>query len=829
MLVAEAAQARIWRARFLARQAGRACVAPAIHHWPAWLERLAEQVPDAPVPLLRIQERGWWRTIISEDRPQLPPEACAELARQAMEATRLMHAYGVKAHALRGHGEEAEALYRWQRKLRLALPASHGTFPALADAVLAAIPRLNMPPCVLLSGFAFWTPWQKRWLEAMSAHGVQLLMVCPEKRPARMGRYPCADPSAEALQAARLVAELLERDAQGRIAIVLNERADREALAAACEDWLPDTQAVDGMHASLREQPLVQQWLQVLHLAGAKRLRFDDVSSLLLASWVRADEREREARAALELRLRRSNRYMFDYRTLLDAARGLELGALAQGLQAMAAWPRHEKRLPSAWVVDSIALLKQLGVPAHRNAHLVNAFREALFTMAALDQLPDGMDWVSFVARLSELLAETPFALPSTHGQVHVLDANSAMGLAFDHVLALGIDEQGMPGPARPHPLLPVPLQRAHQMPGASAQLALAQAERQWNELRHTCGTLYAFHALQQEGVFVAPSPWIADLSAEHVPDEHTRAPWPLTSWPDAPLVPLRQSHPRGGSSLLQDQAACPFRAFAYHRLGLKPLDTPQPGLRASEKGQLLHAALEGFWRQVESWHALCALSTQALAQRIDEAIDEAWRQCRIYVPRHVRRVETERLRALLRGWLAEERQRPPFTVTRTEWRTTLRPGGDAPLALALELKIDRLDVDAEGRRILIDYKTSRVQASQLWRQGRMREVQLPQYALAAALGVRDAVCFAQVRSGEMRFQGVGGEELGIKGIMVCDGKAKRPEDWAQTLATWRMQLDELAAEFIAGRTDVAPRDPDACRYCGLAAVCRIAERGDGA
>jgi len=55
----------------------------------------------------------------------------------------------------------------------------------------------------------------------------------------------------------------------------------------------------------------------------------------------------------------------------------------------------------------------------------------------------------------------------------------------------------------------------------------------------------------------------------------------------------------RGGSALFKNQAACPFRAFAAHRLDAYPLDEPVAGLDAAERGSILHAALEFIWREL--------------------------------------------------------------------------------------------------------------------------------------------------------------------------------------------------------------------------------------
>ena len=89
-----------------------------------------------------------------------------------------------------------------------------------------------------------------------------------------------------------------------------------------------------------------------------------------------------------------------------------------------------------------------------------------------------------------------------------------------------------------------------------------------------------------------------------------------------------------------------------------------------------------------------------------------------------------------------------------------------------------------------------------------------------------DVVTFGRVRTGQIGFEGLSGEASGIKGVTACDGKRGAPEDWDVVLMQWREQINLLAAEFVAGRSEVAPRNEKACSYCGLEPICRIEERG---
>jgi len=92
-------------------------------------------------------------------------------------------------------------------------------------------------------------------------------------------------------------------------------------------------------------------------------------------------------------------------------------------------------------------------------------------------------------------------------------------------------------------------------------------------------------------------------------------------------------------------------------------------------------------------------------------------------------------------------------------------------------------------------------------------------------------VVFAQLRPGEMGYQGVVAEA-----DLVPD--AKLPEkvqghsgtdDWHELLAQWSATIHRLARAFRDSQTAVDPKAyPKTCRYCALTGLCRITE-ADGA
>jgi len=183
-------------------------------------------------------------------------------------------------------------------------------------------------------------------------------------------------------------------------------------------------------------------------------------------------------------------------------------------------------------------------------------------------------------------------------------------------------------------------------------------------------------------------------------------------------------------------------------------------------------------------------------------------------------------MRGILIEWLKLELNRPIFRVVGIEQEYLMQLPSGSERQFSVRMKADRMDEDGFGRRILIDYKTGAKQAASRWLKERIEEPQLPQYALAAGLDADDAVAFARVRSGDMAYEGLCGEDIGINGITACDGRRGAPRDWRQVLDEWRVNIDALATEFVDGRCDVSPRDANVCRYCGLEAICRIGEIG---
>ncbi|MBE0596099.1 MAG: PD-(D/E)XK nuclease family protein, partial [Desulfuromonadales bacterium] len=396
----------------------------------------------------------------------------------------------------------------------------------------------------------------------------------------------------------------------------------------------------------------------------------------------------------------------------------------------------------------------------------------------------------------------------------------------------LGLHDGALPAPARPNPFLPVSLQIEAGLPHADAEREAQFAGQVTRRLVSAAPRVILSHPLREKDATLLPSPLICQLPEGEVvtlsPSQapallwHKSAP-AMQEFTDLAGPPLRPGEiAAGGTALLRDQALCPFRAFARHRLGGAALEVPDVGIDLRQRGNLLHRALELFWGQTGDQAGLLALGTAARTTRVEGSIDQALQELFPGGERPLLALERQRLSLLIGEWLQLEEERPPFTVLESEGEHRGLYGG-----LEIVTRIDRLDRLGDGALAIIDYKTGLVEAADLVSE-RLLEPQLPVYGLGRGDELA-AVVFARLRRGDCVFCGVsrqGGLLPGVKGVSDWT-KAQQAgvSDWPALLARWQQQLAELGREFAAGEAAVAPIDPaKACRRCDLAPLCRVAE-----
>jgi probable DNA repair protein len=582
--------------------------------------------------------------------------------------------------------------------------------------------------------------------------------------------------------------------------------------------------------------PLVAHALAALELGG-RETDFERASLVLRSPFIAGAETELARRARCDAKLRRRAEPQVTLDRLLRWT--VDAPTLAELLEAYAAFRKARlfgAQSPGDWARAFGDALALLGFPGERGLdsaeyQTLKKWHEVLAQFAGLDRVVPRMGFAEALGRLRRMAAATIFQPETPPVPVQVLGVLEAAGMAFDHLWVMGLSDEAWPVLPRANPFIPLRSQRRAGVPNVSPGSALELAQRLTEEWLWGAAEVVLSHPRREGDRDLAASPLITRV-AEGRPAAPECAAWrdaiqraaTLERFADPRAPAFAADRPaRGGASLLKDQAACPFRAFARHRLGAEGIESPHAGLDARERGTLVHRMLAAVWSELETKRALGALTEEELEARLAKATDEAIAGERRRRPATLSGrfadIERGRLVRLAKAWLERERARDDFTVLRVEDERTV---GIGPLKLALRL--DRVDETDRGVRIVIDYKTGKTSLGDLVR-ARPEEPQLPLYVVEAEPEAT-AAAFAQVSAEGMKFVGLARDEGVLPGVKT-PGEIGAQPSWAAQVAWWRAQLGELAGEFASGHAAVDPKQrPQTCRECDLQPLCRIHDRG---
>lgn len=828
--------------------------------WGVWLERTYGELTccsDDATLLSPLQERALWQRII-EASPHanalLDPGAAARAAR---DAWMVQHAWRLDVAAQRAHHDaDVTAWFEWSRHFgRICDDNRWLDGGRLADAVAALLTRARdrAPRDVVLYAFDQLDSQQRALLDALASTGTRVEERAPAGCAATVVRTGYDTAEDELAAVAHDVRCILETKPDARIGVVVPGLAENRSLVMRVfDDALQPARVLSGgsgrsrpynlsLGQALADYPLVHTALLLLRLA-CRPLTLAETGSLLRSPFLAAAETEMTGRALLDARLRRRGGLTVDAELLRRYARGTGDGSgdcrvLSRCLDA---WRRltdgiaGRRQPPSAWSATFLSLLAVFGWPGERapdspEHQTVEKWRETVTGLAALDAIFPVLGFNDALSWLRRAPNETLFQPESPDGPVQILGMLEAAGLEFDELFITGLCDDAWPGSPRPNPFLPVVLQRACAVPHASADWELGFAQRMLALWSRAAPRVRFSYPLRDGDVELRPSPLLADVT-EVLP---TAAPQPyraqiyaaaaLERLPDATapaLAPGTRAH--GGAALFSNQAACPFRAFAIHRLGAAALESGCPGLDARNRGSLVHQALACLWRDIGSHARLLELNAGEAAAAVADAVGAALADLRRKRPDVLSdgfaQLEHDRISALLTRLLELERRRAPFEVLACEEPRALQIGG-----IAVDVRIDRIDRLPDGAHVILDYKTGAVSAG-AWDGERPDEPQLPLYAVTDG-GDVDALSFVRLSAQEVAFKGRS------RTAEVLPGVAPGAEDdasWNALFDSWRGVLERLAAEFLGGDARVAPkRYPQTCRYCDVGPLCRVTELFD--
>ena len=790
----------------------------------AWLRRTWQECSwsdpaNAPILLTRWQELALWEEAVAsvERDVLLNASATAPVAAQAWQ---LLHAWPPPQapdvsfdFSSFDASEDSEAFLAWMSRVRRKLRDRDWiTMAELPEALRKHFAFGEVPPAITLAGFDEITPADRRLFDAVGAQRTALPLGL-----SRVSTLACREAADELTRAAAWARGKLEAQPSAQIGIVIPGLGSVAPMAERIFDDVlhPSFGFADACGAkafsissgeSLANVPMISAALLVLRLIdGIPR----EQAAMLWRSpflWIDPEE---GAKLDVELRRKKVESVRWGANAFERPFPGLAVEARRL--------PSRAK--PSAWSAAFSRLLKGAGWPGARTLtaaehQTLDFWKELLSEFARLDVVLDSISCGSAVAKLERMAMASGPASDGESAPVQVLDISESAGTRFDALWIAGLHAGAWPQRAKPNPFLPLALQRIAGMPGSSADREFADAQRVTERLFASAPEVvcsFPAHAADEER---QASPFLAQLPLlDETPPEETAV---RCVFAQAPILEPRPSEgnlalpegtlQRGGTRVIADQSACPFRAFAVHRLRAREIDEPDVGISALDRGNLAHRVLEVLWKHLQTQARLMAFSAEALEELIRACVDRALDK---YVAEQepspaletFRRLEQYRLHGLVRRWLDTEKERSPFTVIHSE-----NAGKVTVAGLTLDLRVDRIDQYENGTHAIIDYKTSKQLKKEMWLGERPEAPQLPFYAVTSDLPISE-VAFAQLTTAAVKWIAMSGAEL------------------QEHLPHWDRVVRKLAGAFMTGHAEVDPReDPSPCDLCKLAVLCRVQE-----
>ena len=843
----------------------------------AWVERIytdalyTEQAIVLPSLLTAAQARTRWETLIRNSDNSQSLLAIPQTAKLAQQAWQLAHAWQLLPQLEKFPVNEDGKIFRqWMRRyVQITEQAQQIDAERLSDWVAEFYQRMSIskPACLICYGFDTFTPQQTELLRKVAAAGCNVMLAQPEfRRHPRSGdnlRVACIDSRDEIHRVAVWARARIEANNAARIGVVVPALAKyrNRILRIFSSVMTPDVEAAlpnvvqpvmpfnVSLGVALTTCPLIATLFQVLTLCG-REIDYAQVSLLLRSPFIGGGEAEMTKRALLDARLRKRVEPVVTLQRLLvlikHEDRAVSCPHLLQQLSALVEFRQTNllgKQAPSVFARNISNLLEIVGFSGERGLdsveyQVLKKWHEVLAVFAALDNVLPTIGYGAVISQLRHLATETLFQPETPEVPIQILGILEADGLEFDHLWVMGLDDENWPLSPRPNPFLPIELQRSAKLPMSSTAESLVHSQRLTNGwLACADEVILSYSQKSDDGHALTPGSLIKsiaeralDLPVYETHRDRIQCMNELEVCPGDSEQTLNKGGDQnkavsGGVAIIKDYAACPFRAFAKHRLKAESLSVPHTGLNALERGMLVHEVLALSWTQLETKNALNGIDPKDLDKLLGCAADKAIANIKRDRPTTLSGrfavIEKKRLIRLVNTWLNEEKKRGDFTVIAIEEKRTIHIGG-----LKLNTRLDRVDQLDNGLRIIIDYKTQKQFVASLF-SARPDEPQLPLYLVTAE---PDAVAltFAEVKIGDMGFTGIARDNDLLPAIKAFSESRQKNyyDSWEVLIAAWRTDLTDLAIGFFNGDARVDPKKyPQTCLYCDMQPFCRIYER----
>lgn len=432
---------------------------------------------------------------------------------------------------------------------------------------------------------------------------------------------------------------------------------------------------------------------------------------------------------------------------------------------------------------------------------LLDLFESIERDCVRVDQDFSFAEWRAF---LNLQIEATSFVQPWRDRRVVMLPLNGARLRSFDAVLVVGADAEHLPSR---------PVETLFFANVVRAELGLATREsRQRQQLRDVVELLSSNARVvmswqtHKNGEPNLPSPWLQRLElalaqAGLLPLESVSFDLPrrrLTATPAFMPAPSAASlRPQKlSASGYNSLVACPYQFFATRMLGLSGLDELSELPEKRDYGDWLHRILALFHETLRE-HPVTGDERAVLLQQIsDRVFGEELKRSAAALGFQAR--WQKNMPAYL-DWVAErEAQGWQFMLGEEQAQKVLRwDDGE----IVLHGRIDRIDADANGAQVVLDYKSTSAEILKK-RLDKGEDQQLPFYGLLSPMPLAGAA-YVPLEQSRNRIAEVAAQDFG---------------DWQRALEqriTAGMQAIDRGAPLPAS----APES--VCQYCDVRGLCR--------
>jgi len=864
---------------------------PVIFQYTNWLTLLWENMQNATCLLNPAQEYALWEKVIKNNQQtyaaNINVASTSQTIRDAIKAWNLLHHWGIPLEQLPHLAaiDENKIFYSWALQYQEYLATHNYCTQAeiplrLTHALQKAhksFPLTSISKNLLFIGFDSFSlsPQDKNFIEEITKHEICVEYFDPNQQTSCQHRLTAKNINDEITVMAEWAYAIHKNDPNATIGCVipklqmLHDNITRR-LAETFTDpgefiynygyFLPDEVNIS-LGTSLGKYPSINCALTILAL-GKETQSFDDWQNILFSPFIKdnwenyiATSKAFDKIQSLNF-ITQNNHYSFKQLHAILQELSHELCASIQHYKTTLA---TTKKIQSAknWIALFNTQLQTFGWPGTRNLNshefqIIERWQKFCGEFGALDLIyPNGFGYDEALTKLTTLASNTifqPRAPNHSKIKVNILGTLEAAGLNFDCLWIMSMDDQTWPTPPSPNPFIPLELQRKHNMPNATTTRELEFCKdiiNRWQ--RSATQVIYSYANQDNERVNRIssllqhiPETTLTEILTNRLSEDDKNIQktieFNLERHIDssAPKVASNEKN-SGGTGILQSQIACPFQAFAKYRLKAKATNKFSP---KAFRGEILHKALEEIWQTLKNKDTLCkylnnlssleTLITTAINNGINFVLNQNNKQ---NFPNNFLRLEKLNLQNLLVKWLKIEAERAFFTVIETEKTAAINLGG-----LSLNLRIDRIDQLADGKIVIIDYKTGKeIPNIKDCENMPPTATQLPLYAIATSVNASDnsqnkiaAVFFAHINR-----ENCVGNHKPFAGIIDQESQQLLSNkqygkftilDLETTITKWQESLSKVAEDFMCGVARISPCNQETCRLCGLQALCRIKE-----